>query len=364
MDQKKEKKPPKQKKPLWLRILIILVSVILFLGLALFAAYHIALEYYLGKIQYETEVPSIEYETVAEPEDEEAKNKAEEMQGNAESPLIADTEHITNILLIGEDRSETGKAGNTDVMLLVSINTETKKILMCSFMRDLYLEYPAEPANPCAGNFWGLNAAYRYGGPELTLAVIRKNFNLDIQYYAKVDFVSFANVVDTIGGVSVPLAIEEIEIINREQNVNAKFVGYEDYYLEPLPLQEGNRLLNGAQALTFARMRKIDSDWQRTGRQRMILSAMLQKVPNLSLGQMMETMEVLLPQITTNMPKEMLKKMVSSLFEYSSYSIEQASVPADGKFVNINYYMVPDLEYNRFYLYEKVMGKRANGDPR
>lgn len=372
--------------PLWLRILLIFVSVILILCLALFAAYHIILDYYLGKIQYETS-PETDFfageafpepdenapfsEPLAEPENEptpeekqEAQNKAEEMAPKKEIPIISDTEHITNILLMGEDKSGTDRLGTTDVMMLVSVNTKTKKILLCSFLRDLYLKIPSDPPSAHAGEYDGLNDANYLGGPLLTLATIKEHFHLDIQYYARVNFKAFAQVVDTIGGVEVALSLPEVESINAHHKANAIYVGGLDYPIVFLPKEAGTYTLNGAQALTYARIRHLDSDWQRTGRQRKIITSMIGKIPELSFSQMIETMDALLPQIATNIPKEKLKEIVTALPGYARYPIEQISIPADQKFVNVGYYMVPDLEYNQFYLYEKIMGYRAKGDPR
>lgn len=374
----KEKNSEKKKWPLWLRILLIFISVIVFLFLALFAAYHMILDHYLGMIQYESDPIVENFETELLPEDiadfpevqmspemqEEIQNKVEQMAPAKEIPIISDTEDITNILLMGEDKTGTDRLGTTDVMMLVSINTKTKKILMCSFLRDLYLKIPSDPPSARAGEYDGLNDANYFGGPMLTLATIKEHFNLDIQYYAKVNFKAFANVVDAIGGVEVSLSIPEIENINAHHKANAIYVGGTEYPIVFLPLEEGEHKLNGAQALTYARIRNLDSDWKRTGRQRKIVSSMLKKVPDLSLGEMMEMLEVLLPQVSTNIPQEKLKKLIAALPAYSSYPIEQATVPADQKFYEVGYYMVPDLQYNQFYLYEKIMGYRAEGDPR
>jgi LCP family protein required for cell wall assembly len=81
-------------------------------------------------------------------------------------------------------------------MMVLSINKETKKMVLTSFMRDMYVEIPGKGNNR-------LNAAYAYGGADLLIKTLESNFGMKIDRYAHVDFYAFINVIDTLGGVEI-----------------------------------------------------------------------------------------------------------------------------------------------------------------
>ncbi len=347
-------------------IVLCVFSVLFLLG---FGIYHGVLNYYLNKINIVTQEEEISFVTERLTEElpetlegtGEILPETEELDlhgtfSNTGLPLICDTKAVTNILLLATDSRQKGGAGRTDVMMLVSINRETDKIVLCSFLRDLYAHYPTEPKNPINGGYDKLNHAYAYGGPTLTMAVLKETFNIDVKHYAKVDFSAFVQVVDAMGGVDLYLTAAEANFINRYEKGNAKESHMTGYTAVPLQTVSGVHHLNGVQALAHSRNRSIGSDFQRTERQRAIISAMVSKAGGLSLGQINNLLDVFLPLVTTNMQKDMLKDLIGKVPEMLGYSIESTKVPLEGTYSSIRYNLIPDLKKNCYLLYEQIYG--------
>ena len=352
----KAEKRKKNSRRLW-RALLICGAVILCLTLALWGAYHLILEHYLNKINIVTEETGMIFET----EQLETVETIDYHNGELNDknlPLICDTQKVTNILLLSVD-SRNNEAGRSDSMILLSINNETKKVVLCSFMRDIWAKYPKEPSSPSAGGYDKLNHAHAYGGPKLTMAVLKETFNIDVKYYAKVNFTAFRDIVDAMGGIDVYLSASEVAGINyvlmlddpakQELGITEKDLIY--------PEKEGMYHLTGVQALCHARDRTVGSDWARTKRQRNLLQLIAEKARTLSLSQLDKLLDTVLPLITTNMPKNVIRDMVGDVPSYLKYEIESTRVPADGTYREQNYNIIPDLEANCTALYELIYGE-------
>ncbi len=370
-----KKNVEKSKKDRVLRIIGIALCVISVLTLLGFGIYHGVLNYYLSKINIVTEEEEISFvtqrleEELPEPTETEEETVTEEEVpleeeidlhgtfGTGTLPLICDTKNVTNILLLATDSRQKGGAGRSDVMMLVSINQETGKIVLCSFLRDLYAHYPTEPKNPINGGYDKLNHAHAYGGPALTMAVLKETFNIDVKHYVKVDFSAFVQVVNAIGGVDLYLTAAEAQHINRYEVANAKESHLTGYTPVPLQAVAGTHHLNGVQALAHARNRSIGSDFQRTQRQRAVISAIVGKAGSLSLSQINNLLEVFLPLVTTNISKDKMKDLIGKIPAMLGYSIESTKIPLEGTYQSIRYNLIPDLEKNCFPLYEQIYGQ-------
>lgn len=188
-----------------------------------------------------------------------------------ETNVIAQTKPLT-ILLMGVDtgsgsRSDTWK-GNSDSMLLLSVNPQTKKTVMMSLERDILTQIDENGETTEAK----LNAAYAYGGAELAIATIEKMMNIHIDRYMMINMQGLVQLVDAVGGIEVnntfdfPISIEE-----NEPEYTAT--------VEP-----GKHLINGDQALVYARMRYQDpeGDYGRQKRQREVIRKVVEKVLSLN----------------------------------------------------------------------------------
>lgn len=261
-----------------------------------------------------------------------------------EGEKISDKD-VMNILLIGEDLRDTQNqdAGNTDVMMIISINTKDKTITMTSIMRDCYVSYQDEN-----GYWWSnrINAAYWTGGISLTKQTIENYMNVKIDRYVLVNFKVFIDIVDTLGGIDMYVSDEEangypdadpngdntrgMQNPLDEQN---KYLGNKkgtDYIKKG-----GNLHLNGNQALAYARLRHVgNSDYERTERQRKVIAEMIKESRSMSIVDMDKLANKILPQIKTDVTKSEAAQLIVDMLDYRNYEIQEFRVPAEGTYTN------------------------------
>lgn len=202
------------------------------------------------------------------------------------------SKNVINVLLVGLDSKDgLERGGNSDSLILVSLNKKTEKISMCSFFRDSW----------CYMNVGGtdryakINSSYMHGGSAALIDTIERNFKIDVDYYVAVDFSSFRDIIDALGGINVPIQEYEANYINRTNP---------DFHIEP-----GESVhLTGKQALVFARIRKsdYDSDVSRTRRQRQVISSLIDSAKNASLSQLNDTLDTLFKYVKTDLTKSQI----------------------------------------------------------
>lgn len=201
---------------------------------------------------------------------------------------LRSSKNVINVLLVGLD-SDTAleNGGRSDSLILVSLNKKTKKINMTSFFRDTwtYMNINGE------GRYGKLNSSYMYGSDEALLDTIEKDFKIDIDYYVAVDFSSFTDIINALGGLTVEVQEYEANYINRTT------VHTIDYG----PAVK----LTGAQALVFARIRHSDSDSDvsRTRRQRQVITALINSAKGASLSQLSAALDTLFKYVKTDLTK-------------------------------------------------------------
>lgn len=238
---------------------------------------------------------------------------------------------ILNIMLFGEDSRKAGEEhGRSDTMIMLSIDNRHKKLKLTSFMRDTYVTIPG---NNSVGEPYGenkLNAAYTLGGPQLTIKTIESNFGINIDRYAVVDFKSFRNIIDILGGVDIELTSEEIDYINWQSYINNQVDTRNELADEP-----GVVHLNGRQALWYARNRGDEEagfsgdDFDRTSRQRNLLKIVMSDFKNANLTQIVSIVGEVVPMITTNLKKNEITTLVANSLTYLKYDMEEFRVPED-----------------------------------
>ena len=276
------------------------------------------------------------------PEDE--KRALEEairknMLENAED-LVSD-DNVFNILLIGCDaRSKTGR-GRSDSMILLSINKNTKKVVMTSFLRDTWVNIPG------VGN-QRLNAAYFFGGPKLLIKTMESNFHIRIDKYVRVNFYSFIDTVDAIDGVDIDVTEEELEYLNDYVKHENKLLGNDPN--DNLVKNTGKQTLNGIQALAYARIRYVGTDFARTQRQRTVMNEIFRKAKKLSLIELNDFLEKVLPNVTTNLEKGQIFSLILNASDYLSYERIDQSIPNLGSFKNmvIDGMMVLGIDFEKY----------------
>lgn len=243
---------------------------------------------------------------------------------------------LINILLVGQDRRKGESRQRSDTIILCSINPETGETSLISFLRDLYVQIPGGYSDN------RLNATYAFGGFELLDATLTENFGISIDGNLEVDFAGFEAIIDKVGGIDIELTSAEAAYINKRNHTS---------------IVAGLNHLNGAEALTYARARKIDNDFGRTERQRKVLSAMYEQAKNLSVSELLGLMYNVRSYLTTDLTDSEILSLVYRLLPLaSSISINSYTVPAEDCY----YYasirgmsvLVPDLPRIRQYLEE------------
>ena len=204
-------------------------------------------------------------------------------------------------------------------------------------MRDMYVPIEGHGKNKlnAASHFGTMDAnGDVQGGITLTLKTINQNFDMNLSKYAMVDFSAFAYIVDKIGGIDVP--VTEAEMRSMNQLMQDMRVLYPDIDLPKNDLIEcGDSVhLDGMQALAFVRIRKLDSDYNRTNRQRMALKAVLDKAiavhdPN----KLFDIYKLVMDRITTNLTTDEIWKLgVKVVTNGAGFS--GMRIPADGTYTS------------------------------
>ncbi|MDR0929315.1 MAG: LCP family protein [Oscillospiraceae bacterium] len=238
-----------------------------------------------------------------------------------------------NILLMATDgRDINAKNGRTDVMIIASLNHSTGEIKLSSLARDLAVQIPGvAKANR-------LNAAYAYGGPNLSIRTINKVFEMNIKYYAVVNFASMAAIVDELGGVSLALIEGEPESINELVAVGEDYEGFaKNSARRTLTAEDVGTVvhLDGLQAVSYARVRKIDNDLQRGSRQRILLQALMDQVmPNLNSSMVRRLVTTMIPHVATNLPFTEMVGLPAAMLRADAITIADMAIPIEGTYRN------------------------------
>lgn len=215
------------------------------------------------------------------PDSVEEINEVQQEWQEAQNIQLTKTSGVENILLIGADRHGAGENGRSDSMIMVTLNYNTNKIHLTSFMRAMYVYIPRS-----SGGVWGmLNAAYSWGGPNLLVDTIELNFRVNIDHYVVVDYSSFEKAVDLLGGVTLTLTEEEARHVKANSGI---------------PTSAGTQTLNGAQTRGYCQIRKIDNDFKRTGRQRQVIDLLIKKAMNSDINTLMSLADQIFPLVSTD----------------------------------------------------------------
>lgn len=254
---------------------------------------------------------------------------------------VSRSDETKNIMLVGYDVDENG-ISRSDSMIILSLDHNNQKIKMTSLMRDMYLYIPQNGKHK-------LNAAYVYGGADLLLNTVYSNFGLQIDNYVCVDYTVFAEIVDYIDGVDIEIDEIELEQFN-------KYVKGEDNQIN----EAGMYHLNGQQALSYCRIRKVGTDTARTARQREVLDKIIEKCKEMSLHELENMVEVIAPKLTTNFTQSEMLVLIMEGIGCRDYDTLNMRIPVDGTWEGIyigpTWYMQIDLEQNAQYLNDFIYG--------
>lgn len=232
-------------------------------------------------------------------------------------------DNIVNIMLIGQQAREKEVAKLSDTMILCSINKDTKTITLTSFLRDLYVKLPDFQGHICGKN--RINVAYNLGwywsgekgGMEMLDQLILENFGVEVDYNVEVGFEAFKSVIDVMGGADLELTADEARHIQVGSGA-------------------GTYHLNGEAALEYARTRHAnagDNDFNRTNRQRKLITHLLNKCKTMSLPDLHNILKEILPLVITDMTNEEITQCALELLPMLvDLKIVSNQVPAEGTY--------------------------------
>ena len=303
----KGRKPSKNKKGKKLKIALIVSMCLLLItaGSGFLMLYNLLDK--ISNVDERTQPDEIELEPEENPENY-PKGEDPDIDDIYKIPIReGSTKDMENILLIGRDARPGEINGRSDSMVILTIDKKEKTIKMTSILRDLYVTFPDDEYLPAR-----INHAHSWGGPIYLLDTITQNLRIRISKYISVDFGGLENVIDTIGGVDINLTDAEAERIGVSAGMNH---------------------LNGAQALSFTRIRYIDSDFRRTGRQRQVLEEIFNKGKKKNPVEIVSLANELLPLVTTNMSKMEIVGFASNSNKYMKYPMAgEMMIPQEGTY--------------------------------
>ncbi len=290
IDRTSNKRKKSKGKPKWKKIIISVVAIVLVIAIAL-GSYAYTL---FSKVNFTPD-----------------EHKENQYISNAD--LVSD-KNVYNILLIGTDERATQANYRSDTMILVSLDKNTKKIKLTSFLRDTWVYIPAKDKSA------KLNATCSYGGPQMVIDTLEYHFKVKIDKYVMINFDVFKTVINDLGGITLTITEAEAANITKEAGFNCK---------------PGTRTVKGRTALWYARIRHLDSDFNRTARQRKVIQAVVDKAKESDIKTLANVLNDVLPEIQTDINKtEMASLGVNALLKYINYDIEEQQIPAKGTWSN------------------------------
>lgn len=240
-----------------------------------------------------------------------AKLDSIELKNIKINKLNKETEEVlegyTSIALFGLDNRSNGnfERGNSDTIIVVSINKKTGEIKMASVYRDTYLKVSDT-------KFRKANAAYAAGGPEQAINMLNKNLDLNIKDYVAVDFNAVVDAVDLLGGIELDITEDEVKYINGYIDSVSDVTGKKSSHVGA-----GTQLCDGVQATAYARIRyTVGWDFKRTERQRTVITKMFEKAKGTDLLTLNSLVDEMLPKISTSLSPTKILSLASDAMKF------------------------------------------------
>lgn len=218
-----------------------------------------------------------------------------------------------DVALFGVDNYFNGHAdsGNSDVIMIASINNDTKEVKLVSVYRDTFLDTDIQ--RDTSPNFHKANRAFAIGGATQSIRMLNASLDLDIEHFITVDFKVVTDVVNMLGGVEVEVDSAELKYINHHIDTTARATGDTPVYLTTTGLQT----LNGTQATAYARIRSTaGSDFARAERQREVINQIVKKAKKTDLPTINKIINQVFPEIHTNYTNTDIIRLAAAMFDY------------------------------------------------
>lgn len=232
------------------------------------------------------------------------------------SEAASNLDKYTNIAVLGVDARnvEDDSDSRSDAIVIVSINKETDEVKMFSVFRDTLLEVDDEHGLD------KITHAYAYGGAQQSLYTLNHNLDLNVDKAVVINWKTVAEVIDTLGGIKIDVQESEIEELNKYVGGTAKTTGSEKKKVE----HAGKQTLNGAQAVTYARIRKdaANGDYRRNERMKIVMATTFKKAKKADLLTLKHICDNAFPQAKTNISSG---EIMSMALKFKSYDMTSST---------------------------------------
>lgn len=318
-------------------LVLLLMFVSLFALMAIYVNDKLNLINYINKDEIWSYTSSADMDDFDDPGIEAADPNAE--IDLPETDIFKDKD-VMNILLLGTDErvDNLSEYARSDAMLILSLNRKTNSVKLVSLERGMNIIMPN-------GEIDVLTNAFRYGGPDWIIACVQSHLKVDVDKYIRVNFDVFEKIVDAVGGVDIELSRIEAAALNLEVHTNTLALDER--------VHEGMNHLDGFATLQYCRLRYTDSDWVRIVRQRKTIAAIKDQCKDLSIGELNELADQVLPMVQTNLSKTEILRLMLKLPQFLKSDIEDMTIPAEGTFERLSNV---DFEANSRILQEFFYG--------
>ncbi|MBO5346807.1 MAG: LCP family protein [Lachnospiraceae bacterium] len=274
--------------------------------------------------QSSSEITTSEDDTATEEaliSSEEAGALAETEVILAEGDVYSDDD-IFNILLLGTDERTANFSTNAraDSIMILSLNKKANTMKLVSLQRGM--GFPILEGT-YQGQYEWITHLFRYGGADLMLRSIREVLHVDVEHYVRVNFHTFEQLIDSVGGVDVELTATEVSGLNGEVRTNAR---------TRVKVTEGVNHLDGYDALQYSRLRYTDSDWKRIQRQRNVIQSVVTNAKGMNLLEINSMLDTVLPLVQTNLTSTDILGLVGYAPAVLGMEMEQMTIPASGTY--------------------------------
>lgn len=357
----------KTKKSKWKTVLIVLLVLILLAGMVYAGAYMFLLNKFnklnfsalpQDEVSAEKPVDSGSADSANSSDNSDGSDSSDSSDSADSSADAADMEYrsdkdVINILLVGVDNNYLPgmeQRGNSDGIVIASLNKNSGKIILTSIMRDTSISIPGGGSDKAT-------MVYHNHGLSTLIDAIQYTFDIKIDNYVLVNYLNVINIIDAAGGVDAEIKSENIsEMQMKMKNINylvgdpedSDVLGYEDV---------GTVRLNGKQAAAFMRLRLTsENDFGRTARIRHVLSELKNRVKEMSLSELNEFANVAMENITTDLSAKDMMSIIASAPKYMKYGLETLRIPMDNAYSSNSTYLHPDLDVTIPALHEAIYG--------
>ena len=267
---------------------------------------------------------------------------------------VREEENVINILILGTDErtKEFNVNARSDAMILMSIDKKANTIKLVSLERGMGVPILD---GQYKGNYDILTHIFRYGGADLVVETVREVLKVDVDHYVRFNFTAVEEIVDMVGGIDMEMTAAEVGYLNACGIQKLATTSTQK------TLVEGMNHLDGGVALCYARLREIDSDWQRIGRQRRVIIATVQALKGSGLKELNDLANAALPMVQTNLSKLEIAELMLYAPNLLSASFDQMTIPQQGTYggatgLHGQGMFAPDYELNSQILREFLYG--------